>query len=110
MGFGKYMTGEEIQKFPTLRTAFASLPNVHITTANRLMVSDWAVSGPGLLSGTCPMNVLIDGRFTTWEEAREIPQRLIAAIEVYPRTNSGPFEMLPPSARGCGIFLIWTNR
>ncbi len=108
LGTGTMLMGPEIQRASTLRAALSNVQGVRVEPLSRMRQTDWGVMGMTTL-GPCVTNVLVDGRLTDWEEARSIPQRFIAAIEIYPRRAGTPID-LPPNARACGTVAIWLEK
>ena len=110
LGFGKFISQEEVRQSPSLRTAFMHAPFVWTSAGNPLMGSDWSVMSFGPFGSPCVLNVMIDGRRSDWLEASTLPQHIITDIEVHHRVASMPSELLPPSGNGaCGIVLFWTD-
>ncbi|HEX5830014.1 MAG TPA: carboxypeptidase-like regulatory domain-containing protein, partial [Gemmatimonadaceae bacterium] len=104
LGFGHFVTSEELEGRQVLRSVFEMLPSIRtVGTA-----FNWMAMGRDPGGQPCVLSVLIDGRRASWDELRTYRPHHITALEVYPRYFSGPIELLPAGSQ-CGAVLVWTN-
>lgn len=110
-GRGYVMTGEELERAPTMDFTIPMVPAVRIERKGGIF-STKILMRSRLGKDECEPTVFLDGDRSTVEELYLYrPQELIG-VEVYPDIADAPAQYLRPSdyVSNCGIILAWTKR
>ena len=116
LGFGEFMTGEEIDKRNTVYTTelMRKFLSVNVSPSHTSVMTEYyalsAREGGNPSVGACPMQVYLDQvPLPTPFNLDLLPSpRDLAGIEVYAGPSTVPAQFAGYN-RGCGVILVWTK-
>ena len=105
-GFGTFLDSSVIERKTNIRNVFEGIPSLEVTGRDQ---SEFKMFTPVLsFSGSCPVNVFLDGRKSGTDELQALPKDLVAAVEVYVRQPNAPAKYRP-TQNACGVVIVWTK-
>jgi hypothetical protein len=104
LGMGYHLSQDEIKRHPTIRSLFASIPNV-VTEGRSQYDFTILLGGEGR---ACPALIYVDGMETSVHHLTVLAPKELTALEVYPRAAVSPGRYMKAGVI-CGVVLAWTN-
>ena len=105
-GFGTFLDSADVTRKTNMRNLFEGIPSLEVVGHDQ---SAFNLFTPVMsFSGSCPVNVFLDGRKSGTEELQALPKDLVAGVEVYVRQPNAPAKYRPTN-NACGVVLVWTT-
>jgi hypothetical protein len=104
LGGGHVLTEGDIKHRASIRSVFAGIPSLRVTSRSATSFALMVQAG----RGWCAPSVYLDGTRSSVDELVTYRPADIAGIEVYPREAAAPGEY-QRLGEGCGVVLVWTK-